>query len=85
MPCSQITPGQIKQAGLSCEQREKKIKKVLRKLITEEEREEEEEGRKGVKLWRKGYIQRIQSFASLTLSPQYKGPNIFTGFSVAQS
>lgn len=85
MPRSQITPRQIKWAGISCEQKEKKMKKVLRKLITGEEREGEEEGVRGEKVRRTGYIQRIQSFASLTLSPRYKGPNIFSGFSVAQS
>lgn len=59
MPRSQITPGQIKRAGISCEQKEKKMKKVLRKLITEEEGEGDEEGSEGKKVWRKGYIQRI--------------------------
>lgn len=48
----------------------------MKKPITEEEREEG---------GREGCVQRIRSFASLTLSPQYKGPNIFSGFSVAQS
>lgn len=43
MPRSQITPGQIKRAGLSCKQREKEIKKVSRRQTAEQRGEEEEE------------------------------------------
>lgn len=81
-PRRQITPGQIKSRVSTAADKKvkKKLEKLLRKPITEGRDREGGRERGG-----EDSFKRIWSFASHTLSPQYKGPNIFSGFSVAQS
>lgn len=87
-PRSQITTGQIKSREFpplkkEREREERGGKKKLEKLLSKAISKEEREG--GVKVRSRGCVQRMWRLASLTLSPLHKGPNIFCGFSVAQS